>query len=535
MPAPHTADCAREPVLEPIRWWPAPLITLAGLATIAVIQFTSFAFSGRPSIDQFWVGAVTEFALFVWLLAWSRVPPVPRVKVLGAALAVSVCLTLALWVEGFAGDGRPLLTWRWTPANETILAAHRERANPPARSDDVRLEIGPLDFPQFRGPDRSGAIEGVHLQRDWTKSPPRLVWRQPVGEGWSSFAVAGEFCITQEQRGRHEAIVCYELRTGAERWEHRVAAEFDELMGGRGPRATPTIHAGRVHALGSTGILSCLEGSDGREVWSRNVLEDAHCENRPFGMTGSPLVVGDLVVVSPGCREGSLAAYDRETGARRWAGGDAAAAYSSPVSARLAGREQILIFNAEGLFAHDQHTGEVLWSYPWITPPELNNVCQPVPLPADDGSAPDRVFISSGYGKGCVLLSIREEGGQLAASPVWSSRSMRAKFTSVVLRDGYVYGLDERTLTCVDLATGKRAWRGGDYGFGQVLLVDDLLLIQDESGDIALAEATPEKFTELSRFPALDHRTWTHPALAGQFLLVRNDREAACYELPVED
>jgi outer membrane protein assembly factor BamB len=370
------------------------------------------------------------------------------------------------------------------------------------------------------------------LSRDWRTSPPRKIWRQPIGTGWSSFAVVGDFSVTQEQRGEDETVVCYDIMTGAEVWEHRDPGLFHEVMGGDGPRGTPTIDYGRVYALGATGTLNCLEGGTGSRVWTRNILEDAGCPNRPFGMAGSPLIMHDLVVVCPGGKHRSLIAYDRRSGDVRWSAGGSRAAYSSPTIATLAGIEQILIFNADGLFSHDPDDGRVLWSQPWVTPPELNNVCQPVPLPATSLSDTDHVFLASGYEKGCGLLEVRRAGEEYRINLQWANRNLKPKFSSVVVRDGFVYGLDDRILTCVDLRTGQRRWKAGRYGYGQLVLVDDLLLIQAESGEIALVEAAPEEYRELARLTALDHRTWTHPALAGSYLLVRNDREAACYELP---
>ncbi|MFN0055458.1 MAG: PQQ-binding-like beta-propeller repeat protein [Planctomycetales bacterium] len=517
-----------------VRWWPAVAILVCGGAALSMLQFGEVAISGRPTLQLITVAAMTEAALFAWLLVWSRVSPINRVKVLAAAHILVILFSLAFCVEGFHGDGRPMLTWRWSPSPAALLEARREqqREHPaPASAGVVDLaQTGSDDFPQFRGPDRSGVVRGGGWQHDWIQSPPKLLWRQPVGAGWSSFAVVGDFCVTQEQRAEFETIVCYEIRTGIERWEHRVEAAFYETMGGEGPRATPTIDGGRVYAQGATGLLTCLDGRDGRPIWSRNILKDAQCGNSLFGMAGSPLVAGERVIVSPGGRSGSLAAYRADTGELLWASGSAPAAYSSPMLATLAGRDQILIFNADGLFAHDLERGDILWSFPWVTPPEMNNVCQPVPL--STALEPEgRVFLSSGYDKGCAVLAISVLDDRFQVQPEWTSKSLKAKFSSVVVRDGYVYGLDERILTCVDLRTGARRWKGGRYGFGQVLLVDDLLLVQAESGDVALVDATPERFHERARFAALDRRTWNHPVLAGRLLLVRNDREAACYEL----
>lgn len=520
---------------QQIRWWPALAIAGLGAAVAGAIQYGEFAFTGRPSIDAMWTVVATQVGLFMWLMAWSRIRPVNCIRILSVAMALSVGICLVICVSGFTGDGRPIFGWRWSPGIERLLATHRQQADAALHPTGISLANRSDDSSQFRGPDRSGVMRAVRLKRNWNESRPELLWRHPVGEGWSSFAVAGSYCVTQEQRGPNETVVCYEVETGRECWERRTPAEFQELMGGRGPRATPTINGGRVYTLGATGILSCLEGSDGGVVWSRNILADGQCANRPFGMVGSPLVINDLVIVSPGCPGGSLAAYDRDNGQLRWATGDAPAAYSSPESAHVAGRDQVLIFNAEGLFSHDWRDGTLLWNYPWVTPPELNNVCQPVALINEDGRDSGRIFLSSGYDKGCVVLTIHERDGRFTAEPLWKNKNLRAKFSSVVVRDGFVYGLDERILTCVDLHDGKRRWREGRYGFGQVLLIDDLLLVQAESGEIALVEATPDQFRELGRFSALDKRTWNHPVLARALLLVRNDREAACYRLPIDE
>ena len=264
-------------------------------------------------------------------------------------------------------------------------------------------------------------------------------------------------------------------------------------------------------------------------IWSTNILDDARARNCYFGLAASPLIADDLVIVSPGGKGASLVAYDALTGGMRWKAGDARASYSSPHRVELAGTEQILIFNAEGLYAHELKSGRVLWNVPWISnPSERNNVCQPVPvaLPTGDG-----VFISSSYGKGCALLEVRREKKRFAVRQVWSNLNLKSKFASVVEKDGFVYGLDERILTCIDLTTGGRCWKAGRYGFGQLLLVDDLLLVLSENGEVALVDASPAGYREVAKFRALDGRTWGHPVLAGRYLIVRSEAEAACYEL----
>ncbi|MEK6235464.1 MAG: PQQ-like beta-propeller repeat protein, partial [Planctomycetales bacterium] len=303
----------------------------------------------------------------------------------------------------------------------------------------------------------------------------------------------------------------------------------------------PTLHEGKVHALGATGLLSCLDAATGDPIWSLNILKDNGAENIEWGMSGSPLIIGDRVIVSPGGPNGkSLVAYHKDTGERVWASGSEAASYSSPQRATLAGKDQVMILNGKVLAGHDHETGERLWSYPWTSGLRLINCAQPLHL-ADFGyeEGRDQVFVSTAYGKGCGLFRISKKGKKFTCKSLWKNMNLGSKFSHIVVRDHYVYGLDGRVLTCVDLRDGSVVWKdrgfgsGSGFGFGQLLLVDDLLLIQAEKGDVRLVEATPEEYRELAATPALSSTTWNVPALAGRYLLVRSDREAICFELPV--
>jgi outer membrane protein assembly factor BamB len=370
-------------------------------------------------------------------------------------------------------------------------------------------------------------VPNARLARDWSARPPREVWRQPVGLGWSSFAVVGAAAFTQEQRGDQELVVCYDLKTGKVRWTHADTARFHEAMGGDGPRSTPTVAGGRVYALGATGILNCLDGATGKLLWTRETLKGI--PNLEWGKSSSPLVFDDLVLVSGGNTAGpSLLAFNKDNGNPVWQAGHDKSSYSSPVLADLAGRRQVVMVNARSVTGHDPADGHILWEYSW--PGELAKASQPVVLEGD------RVLLSAGYGLGCVLLQVKDEGGAAqAVSERWSNRYLKTQFSNVVVRDGFVYGLDDGVLTCLDLDTGKRRWKGGRYGYGQVLLAGDLILVQAESGSVVLVEATPDRHHELARLPALKGKTWNNPALAGPYLVVRNDQEAACYRLPLEE
>jgi outer membrane protein assembly factor BamB len=338
--------------------------------------------------------------------------------------------------------------------------------------------------------------------------------------------------VTIEQRGGEEVVVCYEAATGKECWTYHHPAHFKETMGGPGPRATPTIADGDVYSLGATGTLVRLDGTSGKKKWKVNILENN--DNLMWGMSGSPLVYDQVVVVNPGTQRESakgraVVAYDRETGKEVWAAGSAQAAYASPMLATLAGRRQILIFDAVGLAGYDAAKGEELWCYPWVTEHDIN-VSQPVLL------ANDRVFITSGYGHGCAIVQVSQVNGQFSVNAVWPetpSQGMHCKFSNPVYFEGFFYGLDDsERLVCVDETTGKRKWKDGNYGHGQLLLAGDKLVILAESGHLVLVAADPKGFHELGKIQAVTaEKTWNYPAMVGNRVFVRNHLEMACYEL----
>jgi outer membrane protein assembly factor BamB len=335
--------------------------------------------------------------------------------------------------------------------------------------------------------------------------------------------------VTQEQHDDIEWTVAYDLASGEPRWSHRGGPGFRSRMTGDGPRATPTIDGGRVFAFGVDGRLRSLDLETGRLLFERDVLAENAARAPDHGIASSPLVVDGLVVVLTGGPNGrSLVAYDAETGESRWAGGDDGAAYSSPLVTTLAGVRQIVVFNLHHLTGHDPRTGEVLWQDDrWPDRPE--KVSQPVILEGD------RIFVSMGYGVGARLVQIahRPDGG-LDAEVKWETRKLKAKFTQVVPHEGFLYGLDDGVLVCLDPADGQRRWKRGRYGHGQILLVDDLLLVQAEDGEVILVDPSPERLVELERFQAVDGKTWATPALAGGLLIVRSELEAVCFRLPTE-
>jgi outer membrane protein assembly factor BamB len=301
-------------------------------------------------------------------------------------------------------------------------------------------------------------------------------------------------------------------------------------MGGDGPRTTPTIAGDDVYSLGATGELVCLDGKSGKPKWQRNVLADNGATNAEWGLSGSPLVHQNLVIVNPGVNPANnagkaVAAYDRATGNPVWANGRHPAGYASPQLNALAGTVQVLIFDGGGLGGYDPATGAELWRYPWKTAMGMN-CAQPVVV------GMDRVFVSSEKSNGGAVVEVRRYIDAWTAHEVWRTRALSARYSSPVIRDSHLYGLSDGRLTCVNLATEQKVWAEGQYGNGQLVLAGNVLVVTSEDGKLTLAAADPAEYRELGRIDVFKDRTWNTPALAGKHLFVRNHREMACLELP---
>jgi outer membrane protein assembly factor BamB len=385
------------------------------------------------------------------------------------------------------------------------------------------------DWPDFRGPNRDGHYTARQILTAWPNGELKPIWKQPVGGGYASFVMARlgglELAFTIEQRGSQEVVAAYDLATGREQWTSKWTAEFKEFMGGDGPRATPTYFGGYVYALGGLGELRALDAATGRTVWRTNILTDAGAANLQWGMSASPLIVDNNVVVLPGGSGGkSVVAYNHRTGARAWSALDDRQASVSPMLVTIDGVRQLLVVSGSRMMGLATNDGAVLWEYPWATFNDIN-AGQPIVM------GRNRVFISSGYDKGAAVIEVTMNGGRGTVREIWRNNRMKNQFSSSVLHEGYIYGLDESILACLDAATGELKWKGGRYGYGQIALASGHIIVLTEDGDLALVRATPEKHDEVARFPALDGKTWNHPAFSNGLLVVRNLKEMAAFDL----
>jgi len=448
------------------------------------------------------------------------------------------------------GGGTPRPTFVVDPETQAAeLARHREAqrhqfgnvdaATAPAAAASSVSPPGPSHgipapyWTDFRGPFRDGFYRERPIRTDWPRGGLKPIWKQPIGGGYASFVIAHGRAFTIEQRGEQEVVAAYEVITGREVWTNAWNALFRESLGGDGPRATPTWAEGVVFALGALGELRALDESTGRVIWRTNILEDNRALNLDWGMAASPLVVDDTLVVLPGGPDSrSVVAYNRKTGMRVWSALSDKQAYASPMLVTLAGVRQLIVFTAKRLVGLTPDGGELLWEYPWRTDFDIN-AGQPM-LVGDN-----RVFLSSGYGAGAAVIEVVPSPAQepapyvaqFAVREIWRNNRMKNTFTSSVLHNGFIYGLDESILACVDAATGELRWKGGRYGHGQVLLASGHLIVLTEDGGLALVRATPNRHEELTRFPAIEGKTWNHPAMTDGVLLIRNLAEMAAYDL----
>lgn len=548
-------------------WWlffsRAPWAERVGAVVLMVVT----AFATVPVLHESIRGGMMSFMFIIYVIpalslalvaaaviSGRRSDGFRRASIAAATLLACGAFTL-LRTDGITGDADSQFHWRWTATPEERLLATTDDGEPapssapravpvPGRRPEPADQPSPADatnqttersavtpqpkvdaaWPGFRGPQRDGVVRGVQIETDWSKAPPKELWRRPLGPGWSSFAVRGDLIYTQEQRGEDEIVSCYRLATGEPVWRHRDAARFWESNAGAGPRATPTLHDDRVYTFGATGIVNALDAATGAVVWSRNATTDTGTKIPGWGFASSPLVVDDVVIVAVA---GRLAAYDLATGNPRWLGPDGGWGYSSPHRMTIDGVGQILLLNGGGATSVAPADGTVLWEYRW----SAGNIVQPA-ITAD-GDVLIGAVDNGAAGVGLRRVAIRHQSDGWHAEERWTSTGLKPAFNDFVVHKGYAFGFDGSILASIDLSDGARTWKGGRYGHGQLILLadQDLLLVLSEDGELALVRALPDQFTEVARIAALEGKTWNHPVLVDDILLVRNGEEMAAFRL----
>ncbi len=506
---------------------PVPFRNRVGYLALAVLMVVAAVSAAHPSarfcIFTYGIPLTAAIGVVFLFLTWG-LPSEWRLRM----VIVLAVLALAPWdllkFNGVFGQFSLDPQWRWHPDAEARATAYDQNAKADSSTTEAALTVSPTDWPSFRGPRQDGIVTGIQLG-DWQKQPSE-VWRRPVGPGWSSFCIIGDRLFTQEQRGEEELVVCYRASTGAQLWATGDKVRYMDMPSGVGPRGTPTFRNGKLYTFGATGIINCLDALTGKRLWQVDVEKTVGATRSPFGYATSPLVIGERVFIHTGSPTGPrLISYDAQTGEQLWATGTSAIGYSSPHWATLGGVGQVLVFNGDGLFGHDPATGKELWSYPWKAEMTAPVCVQPMILPGE------RIFIGGGrpgVKSHCVTVTKKDDGW--AAENVWESPFTPAFNDCVFLGDN-IYGLESGRLVCVDANTGKRRWKEGDYGAGQVLLAGDRLLVLSEKGRLALVNPVPDSWQQLTIFQALAEKTWNHPVIVNGRLYIRNAEEMVCYDL----
>ncbi len=512
------------------------VIGVLGVLSFGVVTtwLLHFSMQGMSTIIYQIPCGVGLFALVLVLMA-NRTSSRLRTALLFSAVGFGIWDFVQL--HGVTGKFDAEMSWRWSPTpEEEYLRSLAERGlksgegggagSADAIGAEVEVTRTASQWSDFRGPQRDGKLPGVTLDEDWKVSPPKEVWKTKIGPGWSSFTVAGNRLFTQEQRGGNEVVVCMNADTGSVMWIYEYPSRFWESVAGAGPRATPTIGDEGLFTLGANGHVLCLNPLTGEARWKRDLQADAGCKPPQWGFSASPLVQDGLVIVHAGAATGAgaVVAYDAETGDVRWKVASGNHSYCSVHAASFDGVAGVLMATNSGLQFLAVADGSTIWNHEWLV--ENYRAIQPLVIG-------ESILIGTSLGVGTRKISVKHDADSWKITEDWTTKDMKPDFNDFVEHDGFLYGFDGNIFSCTSLATGKRQWKKGRYGNGQVLLLPDAgqLLVISESGELILVKADPAKHVEVGKIAAITGKTWNHPVVVGNRVYLRNGEEAACYEL----
>lgn len=396
--------------------------------------------------------------------------------------------------------------WRYGAAGAALLLS---LGTPPGLADE---------WPGYLGSGRDGLSAESGLLTEWPEGGPAVLWRVPLGIGFSSVAVAGGRAFTMLAEDGQEWVAAFDALSGEALWRSPVGRSRSDSQGG-GPRATPTIDGGSVFALGAFGNLYSLDAETGRTLWQHDLRKEFGADVPNWGVASSPLVEGDKVIVpGGGGKNRAFLAFDGTSGELVWSSGRALPAYASPIAATIGGVRQIVFFIAAGLVGVAAEDGRQLWSAPWATSYDVN-AATPLFVPKSG------LFVSSGYDTGAALLQIVVEEGEFRAYQLWRNRSLRNTWSTSVRVGQYLYGFDGSILKCLDILTGEVQWRGRAGPEGTLIFADGRLIVLSGDGTLRLVEASPGAFRSSAESRISNERTWAAPALADGVLYVRAWKE----------
>ncbi len=382
----------------------------------------------------------------------------------------------------------------------------------------VASGVSGADWPQFRGINRDGVSREAGLLKSWPDDGPKVLWKVPIGDGYSAISVAGGRLYTMYNDGADEIVAAHDPATGKRIWRFRSDSAYSDSMGS-GPRATPVVDGGLVYTMGARGQLNALDAKTGKRVWGVDITREYGAKSPQWGISTTPLVEGNLLLVDVGGSSGkSAVALDKKTGKLVWAAQSDKAGYSAPIAITVGGVRQVIFFTATSVASLSPKDGRLFWRTPWRTDWDVN-AATPLFVP------PDKLFVSSGYDTGSALFQIKAGGGRAGIEEVWRNRGMKNQFSSSVLHNGTIYGFDNATLKAINAATGEDRWRQRGFGHGSLILADGHLYVLSDRGKLALVEVSPEEYREKGSFDPLSGKCWTAPVLANGVLYIRNEQE----------
>ena len=509
-----------------LRWREKLALVIAGIVTpLAASQISDFDDALRTTM---WIYGVplAELMITLALSIWSQAPR--RCLLAIVLLGLGWSSFALVRNEGFDGDYYAEFRWRWSPRHEDTLPELTPQSGvTPETMENTDAPVNDLLWSQYRGPEGNGSSDEEIAPLDWSKNPPKELWRISIGPGWGSFAYNNQKLFTQEQRGEKEHVTCYSAADGRAIWTHADETRFNEVVSGAGPRSTPSVANGYVYALGGTGLLTCLNELDGTVVWQKNLVTDFGAPIPMWGFSSSPLILDDkLIIFAGGPGKNGLLALNCATGNTLWGFPSTDMNYTTARPMTLCGQSVVVFCDSKGVHAIDPKDGSAIWTFKpelWKGPAMVD--------PQQIGQ--ESLIVGLGDGIGTARLEVSKTDERWTVTEAWSSTKLRPSFNDCVVFDNSVFGFNQAIFSCIDATTGERKWQGGRYGFGQAMLLKKAgqILVAAENGDLVLLQTTSEKLTELSRLPMLNDKTWNHPIVADKRLFLRNGRTAVCLQL----
>ena len=393
-----------------------------------------------------------------------------------------------------------------------LVASTAMAQDPRTPKKQAAMAEDQFDWPRFRGPDGNGISKETAWHPE-ALNTPKILWKANVGAGQSSVAIKGDRLYTMGNRANNDNISCLNIKDGKEVWTHSYPCNADDQPG---PHATPTIDGGSVYTLSRSGHLFCLNAADGKVKWQKNLLSDFKVKEPGWGFAGSPVVFGDLLLIDAGDYGVCL---KKATGDKVWASpAGTEGGHATPVLYKKGGKDFIAMLGSKSIQGIEPATGKKLWAYKWET-----HSVRPMNIP-DPIVFDGKVFISTGYGKGCALIDISGPEAKL----VWQNKNMRNQCSNSILLDGYVYGLDgnkgpKDELRCLELASGKVMW-AKPLVWGGLMAADGKLIVIKNDGDVFVVKANPKAYEEIASAKGLlQKECWTAPVLCRGVIYFRNN------------